>query len=169
MTRALPLLLILLALVALGVALSLLRRVPAGQAGVVERLSRHHRTLRSGLHFLLPGDTIRRVDLGEQLIRLPAVPLVSRDRQALLAEADLSYRVVDPRAASYEIGDYALGVEQTLRGVLRNQADTIDAEMLLDGGPQVAERFRQVLDDAVAKWGIKTIRLDVTVQPGRDR
>ncbi|MGI9156310.1 MAG: SPFH domain-containing protein, partial [Marmoricola sp.] len=66
-------------------------------------------------------DKVRMVDTREQKGRLAAVPLVTRDEHPMSADVNLCYRVVDPRAATYEVADYALGIEQLARSALRRQ------------------------------------------------
>ncbi len=168
MTSALLLILLLLLVVALGTTLFLLKRVPAGSAGVVERLGTYHRTLPPGLHVMLPGDKIRRVELAEQSMRVQDEPL-SSDAVPMSAVADVAYRVVDAHKATYEITNYPMAVEQLTRTALRNLAEGRDAETLLVSSGHVTEQLRLVLSEALPLWGIEPGRVDVTLSRDQPR
>lgn len=138
------------------------RVVPAGFAGVVERLGRYHRTLPSGLSLTVPFvDRLRLVDLREEVISLSAIPVKTRDDATASVDVVVYAQVVDPRAATYEIGNYRVGIEQAATTMLRNHTGDRTLAELLTGLQDQSVSLRAVVDEAVARWGVRINRLDI--------
>jgi len=123
--------LIVIVVVALFVLLVLARTVrvvPQARAGVVERLGRYHRTLNAGLTIVVPFiDRIRSViDLREQVVSFPPQPVITEDNLVVNIDSVIYFQVTDAKAATYEIANYILAIEQLTVTTLRNLIGGMD-------------------------------------------
>ena len=75
----------------------MLRVVPLGFAGIVERRGRYHRTLLSGLSLTVPFiDRLQLVDLREEVISFSAITVKTRDDATASVDVMVYMQVVDP-------------------------------------------------------------------------
>ena len=88
--------------------------VKQADTAIVERLGRYQRTLTPGLSILFPViDRIReRVDMREQVASFPPQPVITEDNLVVSIDTVIYFQVTDPKAATYEISSYLLGIEQ---------------------------------------------------------
>lgn len=136
-----PLLFVIAVLLPLAIALTAMRRVPAGQAWTVHRFGRYVRTLQPGVHVVWPGlDRIaRQVRLIGHHVELP-----SRAFGADSASADLYYQILDPlptrgelesvdemvlRQADEALSSVAAQLPQQQTGWTSTMADALKVEL----------------------------------------
>ena len=155
------------ALVALIVVALLLWRtiviVNQASTAIVERLGRYQRTLSPGLSILVPFvDRIRqRVDMREQVASFPPQPVITEDNLVVSIDTVVYFQVTDPKAATYEISSYILGIEQLTVTTLRNVIGSMDLEATLTSRDAINGQLRGVLDEATGKWGIRVNRVEL--------
>jgi regulator of protease activity HflC (stomatin/prohibitin superfamily) len=154
------------AIVALVVILVLARTVriiPQARAGVVERLGRYHRTLRPGVAILIPFvDRLSPLlDLREQVVSFPPQPVITEDNLVVSIDSVIYFQITDPKAATYEIASYLMGIEQLTVTTLRNVIGSLDLEDTLTSRDEINGRLRGVLDEATGKWGIRVNRVEL--------
>ncbi|GGS62503.1 paraslipin [Planobispora rosea] len=139
------------------------RIVPQATAGIVERLGRYHRTLLPGLNLVVPFiDRIKgTIDLREQVVSFPPQPVITSDNLVVSIDTVIYFQVVDPRAATYEIANFLIGVEQLTVTTLRNVVGGMDLERTLTSREEINTELRGVLDDATGKWGIRVNRVEL--------
>jgi regulator of protease activity HflC (stomatin/prohibitin superfamily) len=153
--------------VAVLFALLLLTRtvviVKQADTAIVERLGRYQRTLSPGLSILVPViDRIRqRVDMREQVASFPPQPVITEDNLVVSIDTVIYFQVTDPKAATYEISSYLLGIEQLTVTTLRNVIGSMDLEQALTSRDQINGQLRGVLDEATGKWGIRVNRVEL--------
>ena len=154
-------------LLAVLFALILLTRtiviVKQADTAIVERLGRYQRTLTPGLSILFPViDRIReRVDMREQVASFPPQPVITEDNLVVSIDTVIYFQVTDPKAATYEISSYLLGIEQLTVTTLRNVIGSMDLEQALTSRDQINGQLRGVLDEATGKWGIRVNRVEL--------
>ena len=109
------------------------RIVPQAVALIVERLGRYNSTMYAGLHFLIPFvDRVRAgVDLREQVVSFPPQPVITSDNLVVSIDTVIYFQVTDPKAATYEISSYLIGIEQLTVTTLRNVIGSMDLEEAL--------------------------------------
>ena len=73
----------------------------------------------------------------------------------------LFFQVTDPRAADYEIVDYATAIEQLSATMLRSVIGSMDLEQTLTSRDRINAMLRGVLDEASGKWGIQVTRVEI--------
>ena len=161
------LLVVFVALVALAIWRSV-RIIPQAMAGIVERFGRYHRTLSAGLNVVTPFvDRLRPlIDLREQVVSFPPQPVITRDNLVVGIDTVIYFQVTDPKAATYEIADYIVGVEQLTVTTLRNVVGGMDLETTLTSRDEINNELRRELDEATGKWGLRVGRVELkAVQP----
>jgi regulator of protease activity HflC (stomatin/prohibitin superfamily) len=155
--------LIVLAAVVLITAVRTIRIVPQARAGVVERLGRYSRTLDAGLALVVPYvDRVKPlIDLREQVVSFPPQPVITEDNLTVSIDSVIYFQVTDPKAATYEIADFILAIEQLTVTTLRNVAGGMTLEATLTSRDNINAELRTVLDEATGKWGIRVNRVEL--------
>jgi regulator of protease activity HflC (stomatin/prohibitin superfamily) len=144
------------------------RVVPQARAGVVERLGRYHKTLSPGLNLLVPFiDRLRPLlDLREQVVSFPPQPVITEDNLVVSIDTVVYFQVTDARAATYEIANYLVAVEQLTTTTLRNVVGGLNLEEALTSRDNINGQLRVVLDEATGKWGIRVNRVELkSIEP----
>src|SRR5215211_3094316 len=162
MTGGLIVLLAIAVVVLLTIARSI-RIVPQARAGVVERLGRYLRTLEPGLALVVPYvDRVRPlIDLREQVVSFPPQPVITEDNLTVNIDSVIYYQVTDPKAATYEISNYIIAIEQLTVTTLRNVIGGMTLEDTLTSRDNINAELRTVLDEATGKWGIRVNRVEL--------
>ena len=133
-----------------------IRIVPQARAGIVERLGRYQRTLDAGLALVIPYiDRVKPlIDLREQVVSFPPQPVITEDNLTVSIDSVIYFQVTDPKAATYEIADYIVAIEQLTVTTLRNVAGGMTLEDTLTSRDNINTALRVVLDEATGRWGI---------------
>jgi regulator of protease activity HflC (stomatin/prohibitin superfamily) len=170
--------LLVIAFVVLVTLARAIRIVPQARAGIVERLGRYHRTLDAGLALVVPYvDRVKPLlDLREQVVSFPPQPVITEDNLTVSIDSVIYFQVTDPKAATYEIADYILAIEQLTVTTLRNVAGGMTLEDTLTSRDNINAALRTVLDEATGRWGIRVNRVElkaidppVTVQEAMEK
>jgi regulator of protease activity HflC (stomatin/prohibitin superfamily) len=137
--------------------------VNQASTAIIERFGRYQRTLNPGLSILVPFvDRIReRVDMREQVASFPPQPVITEDNLVVSIDTVVYFQVTDPKAATYEISSYILGIEQITVTTLRNVIGSMDLEETLTSRDVINGQLRGVLDEATGKWGIRVNRVEL--------
>jgi regulator of protease activity HflC (stomatin/prohibitin superfamily) len=140
-----------------------IRIVPQARAGIVERLGRYSRTLDAGLALIVPYvDRVKPLlDLREQVVSFPPQPVITEDNLTVSIDSVIYFQVTDPKAATYEIADYILAIEQLTVTTLRNVAGGMTLEDTLTSRDNINAALRTVLDEATGRWGIRVNRVEL--------
>jgi regulator of protease activity HflC (stomatin/prohibitin superfamily) len=156
------LLVVLVALIALVVWRSV-RIIPQARAGIVERFGRYHRTLNAGLNMVVPfvDRLLPLLDLREQVFSFPPQPVITRDNLVVGIDTVIYFQVTDPKAATYEVANRDVAVEQLTVTTLRNVVGGMDLETALTSRDQINSELRKELDEATGKWGIRVGRVEL--------
>ena len=144
-------------------AVKAIRIIPQARAANVERLGRYRRTLEAGLNFVVPFlDRVKPlIDLREQVVSFEDQPVITEDNLVVHIDTVLFFQVTDPRAADYEIVDYAQAIDQLSATMLRSVIGSMDLEQTLTSRDQINAMLRGVLDEASGKWGIRVTRVEI--------
>jgi regulator of protease activity HflC (stomatin/prohibitin superfamily) len=154
---------LIVALLLIIILFKTVRVVPQARAGVVERLGRYSRTLTPGLNLFVPFvDRVRdMIDLREQVVSFDPQPVITEDNLVVSIDSVIYFQVTDPKAATYEIADYILGIEQLTVTTLRNVIGGMALEKTLTSRDEINAQLRGVLDEATGKWGIRVNRVEL--------
>ncbi len=163
-TLVATILLVVFALLIILTVVRAVRIIPQARAGIVERFGRYHRTLPAGLNMVTPFVDrllLPLMDLREQVVSFPPQPVITRDNLVVHIDTVIYFQVTDPRAATYEVADYILAVEQLTVTTLRNVVGGMDLETTLTSRDQINHELRRELDEATGKWGLRVGRVEL--------
>src|SRR3954469_10687376 len=140
-----------------------IRIVPQARAGVVERLGRYQRTLDAGLSLVVPyaARVNPLLDLREQVVSFPPQPVITEDNLTVSIDSVIYYQVTDAKAATYEIANFIVAIEQLTVTTLRNVAGGMTLEATLTSRDNINTALRTVLDEATGRWGIRVNRVEL--------
>jgi regulator of protease activity HflC (stomatin/prohibitin superfamily) len=153
---------VLLLVVLVALALTV-RVVPAGHAGIVERMGRYSRTTGSGWAVIDPfGARLRAlVDLRERAVTPVAEHARTADGATVRIEAEVRFAVVDPVRATYEVPDLARALEDMGETVLHGIAGELALEDALSARSAIAGALRTALEENTPQWGIRIDGVEV--------
>ncbi len=158
--------------------------IQQSETKVVERLGKYHRTLQSGINFILPiidkvrpvytrreqisGDGIvvltrpsDKIDLREQVYDFPKQSVITKDNVTTTINALLYFQIVDPVKSVYEIDNLPNAIEKLTQTTLRNVIGELELDETLTSRDTINSKLRAVLDDATNKWGVKVNRVEL--------
>lgn len=132
------------------------------ERGVVERMGKYNRTLTAGLNFILPVfENVRKVDMRETLIDVPAQEVITKDNVGVGVDAVIYFQVIDPFKVIYNVAMFEMAAVKLAQTNLRN----IMGDMTLDEGLVSREKInidlRRILDDATDRWGVRITRVEI--------
>jgi len=145
------------------VALASVHAVQPQQTYVVELLGRYRRTLRPGVHVLIPFiESVRaKVNMREQVASFPPQPAITSDDLVACIDTVLYYRVVDPVRGTYEIANYIEAMDMLTTTILRNLMGSMELEQARSSAHEIAPRLTKALNERTASWGIDVIRVEI--------
>jgi regulator of protease activity HflC (stomatin/prohibitin superfamily) len=137
--------------------------VSQGQEYTVERFGRYTRTLRPGLHIIVPFfDKIgRRLNVMEQVLDIPTQEVITRDNASVQVDGVVFYQIMDPVAAAYEVRQLTLAIVNITMTNLRTVMGSMDLDELLSQRDRINSQLLVVLDEATNSWGVKITRVEV--------
>ncbi|HEY9801463.1 MAG TPA: SPFH domain-containing protein [Leptolyngbyaceae cyanobacterium] len=156
-----PIIAIVLALI--GYALGSAKIINEGNAALVERLGRRHRTLNPGLNFIVPlvdqivmEDTTR-----EQYIDIKPQNVITKDNIYLEVDAILYWRIREIEKSFYAI--------ENLQGALSQLATTTLREIIAQNTLEETNVTREEMNRTILRelnattsdWGVEIVRLDI--------
>lgn len=156
------LILILLAVFIFIVAALSIRIVAPYEKAVVERLGRYVRTASPGLTFIVPFiDTLRKVDMREQVVDVPAQEVITKDNVVVTVDAIVYYEATDPVKLVYNVVDFYQAATKLAQTNLRNVVGEMELDQALTSREVINTKLRTVLDDATDKWGVRVVRVEI--------
>ena len=160
-----------LAIVAITVVIKTAVVVPQQNAFIVENLGKYSRTLAAGFHILIPF--IERVayrhTLKEQALDVEEQVCITSDNVQVGVDGVLYLQVMDPRKASYGIGDYLFAIAQLAQTTLRSEMGKIELDKTFEERSHINLRVVEELDQASNPWGVKVLRYEIrNINPPRD-
>ena len=159
-------LVILLIIVASGV-----RIVPQARAMVVERLGAYHRTMQTGLHYVIPfvERIASNVSLKEIVQDFAPQPVITEDNVTMQIDTVVYYSITDPKLYTYGVEKPISAIENLTATTLRNIIGDLELDETLTSRDIINSKMRAILDEATDPWGIKVTRVEVkNIIPPRD-
>ena len=147
------------------------RVVPQQNAFVVERLGKYKKTLEPGFHILLPFvDVIRyKHGLKERAVDIPEQICITRDNVQVGVDGVLYLKVMDPKRASYGVGEYLFAIIQLAQTTLRSEIGKIDLDRTFEERTAINIQVVNEVDKASDPWGIKVLRYEIkNITPPQD-
>ncbi len=168
MVYAIPILIVVLAVVFISLAVKI---IPQQKVGVVERLGKFNHLLTPGINILIPIiDHVRTYhDLRVQQANVPPQTVITKDNVQVQIDTIIFYQVTGPEQATYGISDYVYGVRNITTATMRQIIGKMELDETLSGREKISTDIRVALDEATEKWGVRIERVEVIdIQPPGD-
>ena len=155
-------------LIALGSSIKIVRQ---SDAIVVERLGKYHKTMDTGLHFVIPffdrcGTPI---SLKEIVADFKPQPVITKDNVTMQIDTVVYFQITDPKLFSYGVDNPIKAIENLTATTLRNIVGELELDETLTSRELVNAKMREVLDKATDPWGIKINRVELkNILPPKD-
>lgn len=151
--------------------------IPQNHCRIIERFGKPVKVQHSGLRFKLPvidhvrdvtsewgGETNKGgvfIELSEQICDTNSRECISRDNAKVTVDCMISWRVVDPLKAVYEVDHLHQSLLQAALNVIRSEVGLRDLDQVLSARSELNESIVSGLSDTLRKWGVQLIRVEI--------
>jgi len=145
--------------------------IPQSRAYVVERLGAYHRTMQTGLHYVIPfiERVANNVSLKEIVKDFPPQPVITKDNVTMQIDTVVYFQITDSKLYSYGIENPVNAIENLTATTLRNIIGELELDETLTSRDVINTKMRSILDEATDPWGVKVNRVEVkNILPPRD-
>lgn len=153
------------------IAASGVRIIPQSRAYVVERLGAYHRTMQTGLHYVIPfiERVANNVSLKEIVKDFPLQPVITKDNVTMQIDTVVYFQITDSKLYTYGIENPVNAIENLTATTLRNIIGELELDETLTSRDVINTKMRSILDEATDPWGVKVTRVEVkNILPPRD-
>ena len=158
-------------LVLVAIAASGVKIIPQSRAYVVERLGAYHRTMQTGLHYVIPfvERVANNVSLKEIVKDFAPQPVIRKDNVTMQIDTVVYFQITDSKLYTYGIENPVNAIENLTATTLRNIIGELELDETLTSRDVINTKMRSILDDATDPWGVKVTRVEVkNILPPRD-
>ncbi len=145
--------------------------ISQSKAYVVERLGAYHRTMQTGLHYVVPilDRVACVVSLKEMVKDFAPQPVITKDNVTMQIDTVVYYQITDPKLYTYGVENPISAIENLTATTLRNIIGDLELDQTLTSRDVINTKMRSILDEATDAWGIKVHRVEVkNILPPRD-
>ena len=158
--------------------------VPQGHCRIVERFGRPARIQRAGININIPfidkfkdvsmvwgiesngsGDASigngQFIELTEQIHDTSPRDCITKDNAKVITDAVISWRIIDPIKAVYEVDCLHKSLEQACLNILRSEIGSTELDEVLQNRQKLNEVAVAKLSATVGKWGVQLLRVEI--------
>lgn len=153
------------------IAASGIKVIPQSRAYVIERLGAYHRTMQTGLHYVVPfiERVANNVSLKEIVKDFAPQPVITKDNVTMQIDTVVYFQITDSKLYTYGIENPVNAIENLTATTLRNIIGELELDETLTSRDVINTKMRSILDEATDPWGVKVNRVEVkNILPPRD-
>ncbi|MBT7610730.1 MAG: paraslipin [Bacteriovoracaceae bacterium] len=130
---------------------------------IIERLGKYLRTLTPGIYFLIPyfDSVAYKQEMREQVIDIPSQGVITKDNIQVEVDGLLYLKVMDPKKASYGIGNYLAATNNLAQTTMRSEVGKITLGAIFSEREEVNAKIISEIDKASDPWGVKVLRYEI--------
>ena len=162
---------LILIIIIIVIGISGIKIVPQSKAYVVERLGAYHRTMQTGLNYVIPffERIANQVSLKELVKDFAPQPVITKDNVTMQIDTVVYFQITDPKMYTYGVENPVSAIENLTATTLRNIIGELELDETLTSRDVINTKMRSILDEATDPWGIKVNRVEVkNILPPRD-
>jgi regulator of protease activity HflC (stomatin/prohibitin superfamily) len=146
-------------LIFLASAIKILREY---ERGVIFRLGRLIGAKGPGIIVLIPlVDRMVKVSLRTIALDVQPQDVITRDNVTVEVSAVIFSRVIDPRQAVVQVGDFLFATSQISQTTLRSVLGQVELDDLLASRDKINQQLRRIIDEHTDPWGVKVSTVNV--------
>ena len=162
---------IIILIILVVIFISGIKIIPQSKAYVVERLGAYHRTMQTGMRYVVPfiERISNKVSLKEIVKDFAPQPVITKDNVTMQIDTVVYFQITDPKLYSYGVENPVNAIENLTATTLRNIIGELELDETLTSRDVINTKMRSILDEATDPWGVKVNRVEVkNILPPRD-
>lgn len=139
------------------------RIISQTDAVLVERIGKYHRTMRSGLNFLIPfvDRVVSTTTSKDIMLSLGEVDAISSDNAVVIANALIVIRVTDPEKAIYGVENYLDSTIMLAAAALRSKLGSLSLDDALTSRDVIKTSVQAAIAEELIDWGILLRNIEI--------